>query len=102
MRIDFPFPGYEGIAPVEVPDSNLMGVFSPPADGDVDEAAVLARGFAEPVGAPRLREALQSAKRVLMLIDDGTRGTPVARMLPYVVEELEAAHISDKSVAILT
>src|SRR5207253_5090266 len=100
MRIDFPFPGYEDIASVEVPDSNLMGVFSPPVDGDVDETAVLARGFAEPIGAPRLREALRSARRVLMLIDDSSRGTPVSRILPYVAAELEAAGISDKSITI--
>src|SRR5438067_9953811 len=102
MKIDFPFPCYETIAPVEVPDSNLMGVFSPPVEGDVDEAAVLARGFAEPVGAPRLRDALRGASRVLMLIDDSTRGTPVPRILEHVAAEQTAAGISDKSVAILT
>src|SRR5437879_6300587 len=67
MRIDFPFAGYEDIQPVEVPDSNLMGVFSPPVEGDVDENAVLAHAFAEPIGAPRLSEALRSASRVLIL-----------------------------------
>ncbi|HEY1337122.1 MAG TPA: nickel-dependent lactate racemase [Bryobacteraceae bacterium] len=102
MKIDFPFPGYENIAPVEVPDANLMGVFAPPVDGHLDESAVLSRGFAEPVGAPRLRDALRSAKRLLMLIDDGTRGTPVPRILPYVAAELEAAGIPDRSVAVLT
>jgi hypothetical protein len=25
MRIAFPYPGYEDIAPVEVPDANLLG-----------------------------------------------------------------------------
>ena len=27
MRIDFPYPGYEDIAPVELPDATLLGVF---------------------------------------------------------------------------
>ena len=103
MKIDFPFPGYESIPPVEIPDANLMGVFSPPLDvEDIDEAAVLARGFAEPIAAPRLRDALRPAGRVLILVDDGTRGTPIPRLLQYVAGELAAAHIPDKFVTILT
>jgi hypothetical protein len=38
MRVDFPYPSYEAIAPVEIPDANLMGVYAP-------------RTFAEVVGA---------------------------------------------------
>ena len=29
MRIDFPYPGYQNIAPAKVPDGNLMGIFAP-------------------------------------------------------------------------
>ena len=103
MKIDFPFPGYEFIPPVEVPDANLMGVFSPPLDvEDIDEAAVLARGFAEPIAALRLRDNLRPAGRVLILVDDGTRGTPIPRLLQHVTAELAAANIPDKFVTILT
>jgi hypothetical protein len=59
MKIDFPYPGYERIASVEVPDANLMGVYAPRVVGQVDEEEVLARGFGEPFGAPRLREAVR-------------------------------------------
>ena len=54
--------------------------------GDVDEETVLARGFAEPHGAPRLREVVKSGDRVLILIEDGTRGTPITRLLPLVLD----------------
>ena len=54
MKIDFPYPGYERIAPVEVPDANLMGVYAPRSVGQVGEEEVLASGFAEPYGAPHL------------------------------------------------
>ncbi|HSU67734.1 MAG TPA: nickel-dependent lactate racemase [Tepidisphaeraceae bacterium] len=95
MRIDFPYPGYEQIAPVDVPHSNLMGVFSPKTFDDVDEAQVLRDGFARPHGAPRLREAVRESDRVLIIIDDGTRNTPTARILPFVFEELHAAGVKD-------
>src|SRR5438270_5967451 len=102
MRIDFPYPGYERIAPVEVPDANLMGVYAPRAVGRINEEEVLARGFSEPIGAPRLREVVKPADRILILGDDGTRGTPVPRLLKCVAGELWAAGVSDKQIRLLT
>ncbi len=100
MRIDFPYPGYEAIAPLEVPGSNLLGVFSP-REFDVDEADVLRRGFEQPIGAPRLRDAVREGERVLILIDDGTRMTPAARILPSVLDELHAAGVDDEHIVFL-
>lgn len=76
MKVSFPYSGYESIEPVEVPDPNLLGVYSPRAAGNVNEEEILVRAFAAPFGAPRLREAVKSSDRVLVLVDDGTRGTP--------------------------
>lgn len=102
MRIDFPYYGYEQIAAVAVPDANLMGVYAPRAVGQVNEGEVLERGFSEPIGAPRLREAVRPTARVLILIDDGTRGTPVPRLLKRIAGELGAAVVSDKQITLLT
>jgi nickel-dependent lactate racemase len=98
MRVDFPYPGYEKIAPVDVPDANLMGVYSPRTEEHVEEEPVLKQGFAHPFGAPRLREAVKKEHRVLILIDDGTRMTPTARILPHVFEELHAAGVADSRI----
>ena len=102
MRLDFPYAGYEGIAPVAVPDANLMGVWEPRALEDVDEETTLATAFARPIGAPRLREAVKRDDRILMLIDDGTRGTPIARVLPHILHELQVAGVRDDQIALLT
>jgi nickel-dependent lactate racemase len=102
LKIDFSYPGYERVAAVEVPDANLMGVYAPRAVGEVDEEAVLARGFAHPHGAPRLREAVKRGDRVLILVEDGTRGTPITRLLPYVLDELRAVGVPDDAVTLLT
>jgi hypothetical protein len=63
MQIDFPYPGYERIAPADVPEQNLMGIFSPCAFGDVDEQAELRWGFGQPIHAPRLRDAVKRKDR---------------------------------------
>jgi nickel-dependent lactate racemase len=102
VTVDFPYPGYEGIAPVEVPDANVLGVFAPRAVADVDEEVVLARAMANPIEAPRLRDAARSADRVLVLVDDATRGTPVPRVFRYVIAELEAADVPDDHITLLT
>jgi nickel-dependent lactate racemase len=102
LKIDFPYPGYEQIAPAEVPHANLMGVYEPRSIGELDEEAEITRGFASPIGAPRLRDAVRSNYRVLILIEDNTRGTPIPRLLPYVLTELSEAGISDDSITLLT
>jgi len=99
--IDFPYPGYEQIQPVDVPEKNLMGVFGPHAVDGTDEATVLENGFAKPIGAPRLRDAIKAGQRVLLLIDDGTRMTPTARILPKVFEELHAGGVRDEQIEFL-
>ncbi len=102
MKISFPYPGYGEIEPVTVPDLNLFGIYTPHSAGKVNEAEILARGFAEPHEAPRLREAVKRTDRVLILIDDGTRGTPVPRLLHYVIKELWAAEVLDQQIVLLT
>jgi nickel-dependent lactate racemase len=101
VHIDFPYPGYESIEPVDVPRNRLLGVFSPRILSQIDENAVLRDGFAHPTGAPRLRELLRSRDRVLILIDDATRATPTARVLPALFEELRAAGVADDRVEFL-
>jgi nickel-dependent lactate racemase len=102
MRIDFPYPGYEKISPVDVPDANLMGIYAPRDLGEIDEQAVLAGGIAARYGAPRLRDELRGRRRVVLLVDDATRNTPAAQVLPHVAAEIEAAGLADESVTILT
>ena len=103
MKIDFPYKRFEQIEPAEIPDANLMGIFEPRALGEGKEPrAVLERGFAYPIGTPRLRELARAEDRVLVLIDDYTRGTPIPRVLPHVLEELEAAGVKDRQITLLT
>jgi len=101
LRIDFPYPGYEAIAPVEVPDANLMGVFTPETVSGIDEDAVLRHGLARPIDAAPLRETVTSGDRVLILIDDATRATPMAAVLPVVLEELHAAGVPAERIELL-
>ncbi len=52
MKIDFPYANYKDIPPFDVPDSMLMGIYTPEEFPQVDEQAELKKGFENPIGAP--------------------------------------------------
>jgi nickel-dependent lactate racemase len=102
VTVDFPYPGYEGIASVDIPDANVLGVFEPRAVAVAEEEVLLGRAIANPIGAPPLRDTARSGDRVLLIVDDATRGTPCARVLRYVIAELEVAGVPDGQITLLT
>lgn len=68
-----------------------------PALSDED----LRAAFARPIGTPPLR-ALAAGKRApVIVVDDLTRPTPAARLLPPVLEELRAGGIPADAVRVL-
>lgn len=87
---------------MEVPDANLMGVYAPRTSADIPEEEVLAHGFAKPHGTPRLQDVVKSTDRVLVLIDDGTRSTPISRLLHHVLRELWTIGVMDQQIVLLT
>jgi nickel-dependent lactate racemase len=87
-----------------VPDRNLLGVItpksigvssSPPSSVNLpDEDRIIRQALAHPIGAPRLREIVRSGQRVAIVTSDVTRPCPSAKLIPYVLEELDAAGVS--------
>lgn len=73
----------------------------PPADGPDIGAGGVARAFANPIGTPPLRELARGKRRPCIVIDDLSRPTPGARLVPAVLEELNAAGIADRDVLVL-
>ena len=93
---------YEGVKSMDIPDRNLMGVFSPPrmSPGRTEEE-ILSDALAHPVASGRLRQALAGKRNILIVSDDHHRPTPVRTMLPPVLEEIRSAGIPDRSVEII-
>jgi lactate racemase len=73
----------------------------PPADApDVGEAGI-ADAFAHPIGSAPLHELARGQHTACVVIDDLTRPTPGARLLPAVLAELNAGGIADDEITIL-
>ena len=99
-RIAFP---YDGFGDMVIPDENLLAVLAPrtatpPTGTDLDEVR---RALAEPIASPGLKDMVKRGDSALLLIDDNTRNTPAARILPLVLEELAAGGVQIQDTAIL-
>ncbi|GIV65489.1 MAG: nickel-dependent lactate racemase [Chloroflexota bacterium] len=84
------------------PQWEVLGSFSP--DGDlppVDPTEEAARSLQQPLGSARLGELAKNKRHIALVIDDGSRPTPVARILPAVIEELTAAGIDLANIRVL-
>lgn len=86
---------------VDVPALNLQGVLEPrQGDAAINEAALLHKALANPIGVARLRELVQPGQKVALVISDLTRPCPSERLLPPVLDELTAAGVPDKDVTV--
>ncbi len=70
-----------------MPYPNPIGIFTPAARGALaPPRQVIRRGLNDPIDSPRLGDLVRPDSRVLLLPDDNTRITPVADILPFVLE----------------
>jgi lactate racemase len=67
-----------------------------------DVAAEVRRALAECIGSARLRTLARAGARVAIVIDDGSRPTPVTLLLPALLEELESAGVTRSDITIVT
>ncbi len=59
------------------------------------------RSLAQPIGLPRLSELAKPGWKVALVMDDGSRPTPVAGILPQVLAELAAAGVRAEEITLV-
>ena len=89
-----------------MPQPWLGAVIAPqPAAASGTAEELVAAALCHPIGTPPLRELAQSitraGQRVAILIDDCTRKTPTAQILPLVLAELAAAGVPQHAITIV-
>lgn len=67
---------------------------------DVGDGAI-ARAFRSPIGTPTLRRMAEGRKDAIIAVDDITRPTPAARILPHIITELTRAGMPKQSIKII-
>ena len=84
----------------EVPDANLIEVLSPdeaPPVTDLD--AEIARALDFPIDQPPLESWVKPTDSVLLISDDTTRLTPSDRIIPPILDRLNAAGVPDAQIS---
>ena len=64
--------------------------------------AEIADRVRHPIAMAPLREMAKNRKQAVILFDDTTRATRIARIVPFVLEELAAAGIPDADISVLS
>lgn len=83
----------------EVLERNLAGIYVPqPVPACADPEGEIARALAAPLGTPPLRARVRRGETVVVLLDDHTRATPAARILPLVLEELLQGGVREEDI----
>lgn len=99
MHISFPYPE---IDPLDIPERNLLGIFSPSIlKSGKGEEQIIEKALSHPIGSLPLSQMLKGREKVLVVVDDYTRGTPVQKILPCLIKELGGAGVKKERIQIL-
>ncbi len=100
MKVTLPY-GYKNIN-FEIPDKNFIGMMDPefvPAIEDL--AGAIENAIDNPIGTKPLSEIVKPGKKIAVIIDDGSRPTPQAEILPILLSKLEKAGADPSDIRIV-
>lgn len=87
---------------IVIPDDWLGALIAlAPVTAAADANALIRASLARPIGAPPLSALAQAGQRVALLVDDATRKTPAATILPPLLADLHGAGIGRADIAIV-
>ena len=99
MQINSPYPQINSI---DVPDGNLLGIFSPSTvKVERSEEEIIDEALSHPIGSDPLPQMLKGCKSILIVVDDYTRHTPVQKILPRLIGKLGEAGVRPSGIQIL-
>lgn len=87
-----------------LPAESVAWVVSPKSlPASCDEGREILRALHTPIGSPQLPDLVTRApgKRTVILVDDATRVTPVGKILPLLLDELNQAGIGDHWITVI-
>ena len=102
MEREIKFPYGTATLKFGIPDANLAGVYLPQLVAVcTDPAAEVVRALTHPLDTLPLSEIVRPGEKVVVLVDDHTRATPVSQILPPLLDELQVGGVQDGDVTIL-
>jgi nickel-dependent lactate racemase len=100
QHITLPY-GKEQIS-FSLPSSNLAGIYAPrQIPGCADPIEEIKTALDHPLDTPPVEDLVQPTDRVVVIIDDYTRPTPVSMILPALAQRLNLAGVADDQITLL-
>jgi nickel-dependent lactate racemase len=101
MHVTIPYGRGEHLS-AHIPDDQLLGVVEPrPTVPLPDVEAGVRAALSFPIGSPPLEDLVHPGHPVAIVVDDITRATPTARLLPPILQQLSRAGVTDRDVSIV-
>ncbi len=99
----YKIPFKEGVeAQVEIDEKNFLFYASPIKSKSIpDQEKVIEDALENPIGTGKIEDLVQPQNKVALLVDDITRPTPTARILPHVLSRIERAGVPKRKVKII-
>lgn len=86
----------------QVSAENLVGVLAPhPVPACPDPIMEIRRALDHPLGTGPIEQIAQAGEKVLILVDDYTRDTPVKLILPLMLERLVSCGVCEQDITLL-
>jgi lactate racemase len=99
MQISFSYPD---IPSLDIPDRNFLAALAPKeADAPQPVERLLEDALDNPIGSEPLEKLVSPGAKVLLLVDDITRQTPAAVLLPGIFRRMERGGVARANVKIL-
>ena len=87
---------------LNIPTASLLGIYRPQVFQELtDEDQLIRQALANPIGTPPLRQIVKPGQKIAVITSDMTRPTPSARLLPFILDELQGAGIPDEDILIV-
>ncbi len=83
-----------GTIPLSIPDNRIIKILEPNDVPPVDEAEVIKNGLNNSVGKFSFDSFLDNCDKLLVIVNDGTRPTPTARVLKHIHPRLKNLDVS--------
>jgi len=87
---------------LEIREHNLCFELAPRSvKGVADEGEEIWRAIREPIGCAPLPQLVRTGSHVVIIADDNTRPTPVNKIIPVLLNELNAAGVADEEIELI-
>lgn len=93
MKVRVPY-GEKDAFNIEIADNQLVGVYNPNPVTKPDADQVISEALAHPIDSPSFDEFINTDKKIVFIVNDGTRPTPTAKILKLIYPKIKDKNIS--------